>query len=38
MAQIDVVDLGGQKVGSLELADEIFAADQINEPTFCPPR
>jgi large subunit ribosomal protein L4 len=31
MAQIDVVDLGGQKVGSLELADEIFAADQINE-------
>jgi large subunit ribosomal protein L4 len=31
MATIDVVDLGGQKVGSLELADEIFAADQINE-------
>src|SRR5271155_2095594 len=31
MAQIDVIDLGGQKVGSLELADEIFAADQINE-------
>ena len=31
MAQIDVVNLGGQKVGSLELADEIFAADQINE-------
>jgi large subunit ribosomal protein L4 len=31
MAQIDVLDLGGQKVGSLELADEIFAADQINE-------
>src|SRR3984885_10103776 len=31
MAQIDVVDLGGRKVGSLELADEIFAADQINE-------
>jgi large subunit ribosomal protein L4 len=31
MAHIDVVDLGGQKVGSLELADEIFAADQINE-------
>jgi large subunit ribosomal protein L4 len=30
MAQIDVLDLGGQKVGSLELADEIFAADQIN--------
>jgi large subunit ribosomal protein L4 len=31
MAQIDVVDLGGQKVGSLELADEIFAPEQINE-------
>jgi large subunit ribosomal protein L4 len=29
MANIDVVDLGGQKVGSLELADEIFG--QINE-------
>jgi large subunit ribosomal protein L4 len=32
MAQIDVMDLGGQKVGSLELADEVFASDQINEP------
>src|SRR6201997_1949798 len=31
MAHIDVVDLGGQTGGSLELADEIFAADQINE-------
>jgi large subunit ribosomal protein L4 len=31
MAQIDVVDLGGQKVGTLELADEVFAAEQINE-------
>jgi large subunit ribosomal protein L4 len=31
MAQVDVVDLGGKKVGSLELADEIFAPDQINE-------
>ena len=31
MAQIDVVDLGGQMVGSLELADEIFAPEQINE-------
>jgi large subunit ribosomal protein L4 len=29
MANIDVVDLGGKKVGSLELADEIFG--QINE-------
>ena len=31
MAQIDVVDLGGQTVGSMDLADEIFAPDQINE-------
>ena len=31
MATIDVVDLGGKTVGSLELADEIFAPDQINE-------
>src|ERR1700761_9676428 len=31
MATIDVVDLGGNKVGSLELADEVFAAEQINE-------
>jgi large subunit ribosomal protein L4 len=31
MAQIDVVDLGGQTVGTMELADEIFAPDQINE-------
>src|ERR1700689_789306 len=29
MANIDVVDLGGKKVGSLELADEVFG--QINE-------
>ena len=29
MANIDVLDLGGQKVGSFELADEIFG--QINE-------
>ena len=29
MAQIDVVDLGGKKVGSLELADEVFG--QVNE-------
>ncbi|HEX4066044.1 MAG TPA: 50S ribosomal protein L4 [Acidobacteriaceae bacterium] len=29
MANIDVVDLGGQKVGSLELADEVFG--QVNE-------
>src|SRR6202034_2900781 len=31
MATIDVIDLGGQTVGSLELADEIFAPEQINE-------
>ena len=31
MAHIDVVDLGGNTVGSLELADEVFAVDQINE-------
>ena len=31
MAQIDVVDLAGQKVGSLELADEVFAPSQIND-------
>src|ERR1700726_4051451 len=31
MAHIDVVNLGGETVGSLELADEIFAPDQINE-------
>jgi large subunit ribosomal protein L4 len=29
MAKIDVVDLGGKKVGSLELADEVFG--QVNE-------
>src|SRR6201998_2121069 len=31
MAHIDVLDLGGQKVGSLELADEVFAPSQVNE-------
>jgi large subunit ribosomal protein L4 len=31
MANIDVLDLGGNKVGSLELADEIFAPSQVNE-------
>jgi large subunit ribosomal protein L4 len=31
MATIDVIDLGGKTVGSLELADEIFAPEQINE-------
>src|ERR1700751_3523712 len=31
MANIDVFDLGGNVVGSLELADEVFAPDQVNE-------
>ncbi len=31
MANIDVVNLGGKKVGSLELADEVFAPSQIND-------
>jgi large subunit ribosomal protein L4 len=31
MANIDVYDLGGKKVGSLELAEEVFGASQLNE-------
>jgi large subunit ribosomal protein L4 len=31
MANIDVLDLGGKKVGSLELAEEIFAPGEVNE-------
>src|SRR5215469_11608363 len=31
MANIDVLDLGGKKVGSLELAEEIFAPSEVNE-------
>ncbi len=31
MANIDVVDLGGKKVGELELASEVFDPSQINE-------
>ena len=31
MANIDVVDLAGKKVGSFELADEVFGPDQVNE-------
>lgn len=31
MAKIDVVDLAGKKVGSLDLADEVFGVDQVNE-------
>ena len=31
MAQVDVVNLNGEKVGSIELADAVFAPDQVNE-------
>src|ERR1700679_3172192 len=31
MANVDVVNLNGEKVGSIELADAFYAADQINE-------
>lgn len=31
MAEIDVVDLGGNRVGSLELAEEVFSPSQINQ-------
>ncbi len=31
MANVDVVNLNGEKVGSLELADALFGADQVNE-------
>jgi large subunit ribosomal protein L4 len=31
MANIDVVDLSGNKVGTLELADEVFGPAQVNE-------
>ncbi len=31
MANIDVVDLGGKKVGMLELADEVFGPAEVNE-------
>src|ERR1700689_4124393 len=31
MANVDVVNLNGEKVGSIELADAYYAADQINE-------
>ena len=32
MAQIDVVNFGGKKVGSIELADEVFGPGQVNKP------
>ena len=31
MAQVDVVNLNGEKVGSIELADAIFAPGEVNE-------
>jgi large subunit ribosomal protein L4 len=31
MANVDVVNLNGQKVSSVELADAVFGADQVNE-------
>jgi large subunit ribosomal protein L4 len=31
MANVDVVNLNGEKVGTVDLADEVFAADQVNE-------
>jgi large subunit ribosomal protein L4 len=31
MANVDVVNLNGEKVGTVELADEVFAADTVNE-------
>ena len=31
MANVDVLNLNGDKVGSLELADALFAPDQVNE-------
>jgi large subunit ribosomal protein L4 len=31
MANVDVVNLNGKKVGSMELADAVFGADQVNE-------
>src|SRR5271169_6605916 len=31
MAKVNVLNLSGEKVGSIELADAVFAADQVNE-------
>ena len=31
MAKVDVVNMNGEKVGSIELADAVFAPDQVNE-------
>jgi len=34
MAKVDVVNLNGEKVGSLDLADAIFAPDQVTKPSL----
>ncbi len=31
MAKVDVVNLSGKKVGSVDLADAVFAPEQVNE-------
>lgn len=31
MANVDVLNLNGEKVGSMELADQLFGSDQVNE-------
>ena len=31
MANVDVLNLNGDKVGSIELADALFGPDQVNE-------
>jgi large subunit ribosomal protein L4 len=31
MANVDVLNLNGEKVGSVELADQVFGVDQVNE-------
>src|SRR6202035_4702103 len=31
MAKVDVVNLSGKKVGTVDLADELFAPEQVNE-------
>jgi large subunit ribosomal protein L4 len=31
MANLDIINLNGEKVGSMELADALFAPDQVNE-------
>ena len=31
MANLDVLNLNGEKVGTIELADAVFGPDQVNE-------